>query len=187
MIRVNNNIAIETRTNGANTTYFETNAGDAIHIGVEAYAELNVVKLFTKHSRWGTVSFFNSFAYDDAKYVNGLYKGNQSEYAPAVIDRFGITYAYKRFSTTFLYSHTAKSFSDANNTVYSPDAEVGVIPAYTVMDWSATAKIKNYNIKFGVNNLSDARYFTVRTVEYPGPGIIPSIGRTIYLGFGARF
>ena len=183
----NNNIAIETRTNGANTTYFETNVGDALHIGVEAYAELNVVKLFTKHSRWGTVSFFNSFAYDDAKYVNGLYKGNQSEYAPAVIDRFGITYAYKRFSTTFLYSHTAKSFSDANNTVYSPDAEVGVIPAYTVMDWSATAKIKNYNIKFGVNNLSDARYFTFRTVEYPGPGIIPSIGRTIYLGFGARF
>ena len=183
----NNNIAIESRTNGANTTYFETNVGDAIHIGVEAYAELNVVKLFTKHSRWGTVSFFNSFAYDDAKYVNGLYKGNQSEYAPSVIDRFGITYAYKRFSTTFLYSHTAKSFSDANNTVYSPDAEVGVIPAYTVMDWSATAKIKNYNIKFGVNNLSDARYFTFRTVEYPGPGIIPSIGRTIYLGFGARF
>ena len=183
----NNNIAIETRTNGANTTYFETNVGDAIHIGVEAYAELNVVKLFTKHSRWGTVSFFNSFAYDDAKYVNGLYKGNQSEYAPAVIDRFGITYAFKRFSTTFLYSYTAKSFSDANNTVYSPDAEVGVIPAYTVMDWSATAKIRNYNIKFGVNNLTDARYFTFRTVEYPGPGIIPSIGRTIYIGFGARF
>ena len=183
----NNNIAIETRTNGANTTYFETNVGDAIHIGVEAYAELNVVKLFTKHSRWGTVSFFNSFAYDDAKYVNGLYKGNQSEYAPAVIDRFGITYAFKRFSTTFLYSYTAKSFSDANNTVYSPDAEVGVIPAYTVMDWSGTAKIRNYNIKFGVNNLTDARYFTFRTVEYPGPGIIPSIGRTIYIGFGARF
>ncbi len=183
----NNNIAFETNNSGPATTYFETNVGNARHIGVEAYAELNVVKLFTKHSRFGTVTFFNSFAYDDARYINGLYKGNKSEYAPAIIDRFGITYAYKRLSTTFLYSHTTKSFSDANNTVYSPDAEVGVIPAYTVMDWSATAKIKNYNIKFGVNNLTDARYFTFRTSEYPGPGIIPSIGRTIYVGFGARF
>lgn len=183
----NHNIAIETQGAGAATTYFETNVGDAQHIGVEAYGELNVVKLFTKHSRFGTVSFFNSFAYDDAKYVNGLYNGNRAEYAPAVIDRFGITYAYKRFSTTFLYSYTAKSFSDANNTVLSPDAEVGVIPAYTVMDWSATAKIKHYNIKAGVNNLSDSRYFTFRTVEYPGPGIIPSIGRTFYVGFGGTF
>jgi len=55
------------------------------------------------------------------------------------------------------------------------------------MDWSGTLKIKNYNIKFGMNNLADAKYFTFRTVEYPGPGIIPSVGRTIYVGFGARF
>ena len=183
----NKNIAIETQHTGANTTYFETNVGDAIHMGVEAYAELNVVKMFTKHSRFGTISFFNSFAYDDARYVNGMYKGNKAEYAPAVIDRFGITYAYKRLSTTFLLSHTAKSFSDASNTTFSSDAEVGIIPAYTVMDWSATLKIRKYNIKFGVNNLSDARYFTFRTVEYPGPGIIPSTGRTWYMGFGARF
>ena len=183
----NNNIAIETNGTAANPTYFETNVGDAVHIGLESYIELNIVKLFTKHSRIGTLSFFNSFAYDNAKYVNGLYNGNTAEYAPATIERFGITYAIKKFSTTFLFSNTAKSYADANNTVFSPDAEVGIIPAYTVMDWSATYKIKNYHLKFGVNNLTDARYFTFRTVEYPGPGIIPSIGRTIYIGFGARF
>ena len=183
----NNNIAIETFNPNTNPTFYETNVGDAVHIGIESYEEINVVKLFTKHSRVGTISFFNSFAYDHATYVNGLYKGNGAEYAPATIERFGITYALKRFSTTFLFSHTAKSFADAGNTVFSPDAEVGIIPAYTVMDWAASLKIKNYNIKIGVNNLADARYFTFRTVEYPGPGIIPSTARTMYVGFGARF
>ena len=65
---------------------------------------------------------------------------------------------------------------------------MGVIPAYTVIDWSASCKFKNnYNIKFGVNNLADNKYFTKRTDEYPGPGIIPAIGRSFYLGFGAHF
>lgn len=184
----NNNIAIEKMGTSANPTYFETNVGNANHIGIESYEELNVVKLFTRHSRVGTISFFNSFAYDHASYVTGLYKGNVAEYAPKTIERFGITYAIKRFSTTFLFSNTSKSFSDAGNTAtISPDAEVGIIPAYTVMDWAASLKIKNYNIKAGVNNLADAHYFTFRTIEYPGPGIIPSAGRTFYIGFGAKF
>ena len=184
----NNNIAIETITSGTDTSYYETNVGNAYHIGIESYEELNIVKLFTKHSRIGSISFFNSFSYDHATYVTGIFKGNQAEYAPKTIERFGITYALKGFSTTFLFSNTAKSFSDANNTtIESADAEVGVIPAYTIMDWSASLRIKNYNIKAGVNNLADAHYFTFRTIEYPGPGIIPSIGRTFYIGFGARF
>ncbi len=183
----NNNIAIETLNPTTNVSFFETNVGDAAHMGIESYVELNIVKLFTKHSRVGTVSFFNSFAYDNAKYINGLYNGNWAEFAPATIERFGLTYAIKGFSTTFLFSHTAKSYSDANNTVFSDDAEVGVIPAYTVMDWAATVKLKNYHIKFGMNNVADAKYFTMRTIEYPGPGIIPSLGRSIYVGIGARF
>lgn len=184
----NNNIAIETsNSNTPNTSYYETNVGNAVHIGTETYVELNVIKLFTKHSKVGTVSFFNSFAYDHAQYVNGLYKGNIAEYAPATIERFGITYAIKRFSTTFLFSNTSKQFSDASNTVVSPDAEVGIIPAYTIMDWAASLKIKNYNIKIGVNNLADTHYFTFRTIEYPGPGIIPSAGRTWYIGIGGTF
>jgi len=183
----NHTIAIETINPGTNATYFETNVGDATHIGLESYVELNVTKLFSGDPHTGSISFFNSFAYDQAKYINGLYKGNYAEFAPPTIERFGITYALNRFSTTFLFSNTAKSYTDANNTVFSPDAEVGVMPAYTVMDWSSTLKINNYHIKFGINNLTNERYFTLRTVEYPGPGIIPSIGRSFYVGFGASF
>jgi len=179
----NNAIAFETFP----TYVYETNVADAVHKGVETYVELNIVKLFTSNSKVGTISFFNSFAYDNAKYVNGLYQGNWAEFAPQTINRFGLTYTIKGFSTTYLISSVSKSFSDANNTVFSPDAEVGVMPAYTVMDWSATVKIKNYNIKFGINNVANTPYFTIRTVEYPGPGIIPSEGRNVYVGFGATF
>ena len=184
----NNEIAIETLTDESGNLYtYETNVANSVHEGVETYVELNIMKLFTDRSKIGTISFFNSFAYDNAKYVSGLYKGNWAEFAPMTIERVGVTYAAKKFSTTFLLSSTAKSFSDANNTLYSDDAEVGLIPSYQVMDWSATLKLKNYHIKLGVNNLADAKYFTMRTNEYPGPGIIPSIGRSIYIGFGAKF
>ena len=105
----------------------------------------------------------------------------------ANFSKFDMSDAYKNISTTFLMSNTSKSFADANNTVYSEDATVGVIPAYQILDWSAAIKIKNYNIKFGINNLADKKYFTLRTDEYPGPGIIPSIARTWYTGFGAKF
>jgi len=35
--------------------------------------------------------------------------------------------------------------------------------------------------------MAGASYFTRRTDEYPGPGIIPSIGRSFYIGFTAKF
>ena len=84
-------------------------------------------------------------------------------------------------------SSTGKSFGDANNTISNPDALIGVIPAYKVMDLSATYKIKMFSIKAGANNLGDAKYFTKRTDEYPGPGIIPAIGRSFYVSIGAKF
>ncbi len=184
----NNDIAFEDLKDANGNTYsYETNVANSVHYGAETYIELNIVKLFSSASKVGYISFFNSFAYDHATYVNGMYKGNQVEYAPPTIERFGLTYSIKDFSTTFLISNTAKEYSDANNTIYSPNALSGIIPAYTVMDWSSTIKIKKYHINFGVNNLADEKYFTFRAVEYPGPGIIPSMARSFYVGFGATF
>jgi Fe(3+) dicitrate transport protein len=33
----------------------------------------------------------------------------------------------------------------------------------------------------GVNNIADRAYFTRRATGYPGPGIIPSEGRSFYV------
>jgi len=183
-----NRIGLEelTDSNGNEYTY-RTNIANSVNKGVEAYIEFSPTKLINDNSA-NNISFFNSFAYDDAEYTTGPYKGNSVEYAPKIINRFGITYARKIFSTTFLISNTSNSFGDASNVVLSSDPVAGLIPSYTVMDWSATCKFKNnYNIKFGLNNLANEKYFTLRTDEYPGPGIIPAIGRSFYLSFGATF
>ncbi|MBU2045174.1 MAG: TonB-dependent receptor, partial [Bacteroidetes bacterium] len=88
---------------------------------------------------------------------------------------------------TYLLSYTSKSFGDASNAVTpSADAVAGLIPSYTVMDLALTLRLRNVNFKAGLNNLTDERYFTKRTDEYPGPGIIPSIGRSFYIGLGFK-
>ena len=110
------------------------------------------------------------------------------EYAPRTINRFGLTYCRSILSTTFVISHTAESYGDASNIPLSSDPVAGRIPGYTVMDWSATCRLpSHFLLKAGVNNLGNKRYFTKRTDEYPGPGIIPALGRSLYLSFGATF
>ncbi len=187
-LQYNNRVGLLVKTDGNGIQYpFSTNVGNSIHQGLETYIEFNPVKAFFEHKQW-SISFFNSLALINAKYVTGEYRGNFVAYAPSRIERFGTNLNKGRFSTTFLISTTAKSYSDARNSNSpSADAVAGVIPSYTVLDWSGTWRIKNYKIKFGVNNLADQRYFTLRTGEYPGPGIIPSIGRSFYLGIGAKF
>jgi Fe(3+) dicitrate transport protein len=187
-LQYNNRVGLTVKDDGKGNFYpYRTNVANSVHKGIESYIEFNPVKAFADAKKW-SLSFFNSLALINAKYVAGEYVGNYVEYAPTSIHRFGVNGIIGKFSTTFLISSTAKSFGDASNTVTpSTDAIAGVMPAYTVMDWSGTLHVRNYNIKFGVNNLADRKYFTLRTGEYPGPGIIPSIGRSLYIGFGARF
>ena len=80
--------------------------------------------------------------------------------------------------------YQSKAFGDAANTERSSNSIIGRIPGYSIIDWSATVSCKKFKFKAGVNNLSDKRYFTQRTDEYPGPGIIPSVGRSFYAGIG---
>ena len=63
----------------------------------------------------------------------------------------------------------------------------GYIPAYTAADISATYRIHQYCVKLGSNNIANKAYFTRRTDEYPGPGILPSIGRSFYVGISGKF
>jgi len=173
-----------TDQNGNPYTY-RTNVANSLHKGLESYVEFTPTKIAGQRSSRGNISVFSSFAYIDAKYSSGPFKGNQVEYAPRTILRCGITYSYKVFSTTFLFSHTSGSFADASNTVSSADAIVGWVPSYTVLDWSTTLHLKdNWNVKLGLNNLANQKYFTLRTDEYPGPGIIPAMDRSWYVSFG---
>lgn len=182
-LRYNDRIGVIETADGP----YRTNVADSEHKGLESYIEFSLAKAIAPSGRVD-FSFFNSLALVDAKYLDGDYAGNFVEYAPRVIDRLGATAGLHGFSTTFLVSYTGKSYGDAGNSESgSEDAVGGPIPPYTVIDWSATYRYKDYNLKFGVNNLDDRRYFTKRTDEYPGPGIIPSAGRGFYVGVGAKF
>ena len=186
-IKYKNKISTIEKTDDTLTYLYRTNVGSAEHKGIEAYVELNILNGLVASEKYGKLSIYNSFAYVDARYVAGDYTGKQVEYAPKYINRIGLNYTFKKFSMNAQYSHNASSYGDADNTYYSPDALIGIIPAYSVIDLSASYKVEKYRFKFGVNNLTNHQYFTLRTGEYPGPGIIPSIGRMIYTGITATF
>ncbi len=185
-----NEIGFETRTDVTGNQYeYETNVGAAVHKGIESYVEIHVFKLFPSlnTTKIGDFSFFNSYAYDDSRYVAGPYNGNLEELAPMNIERLGINYTYKKLSLTALYSYTSLSYEDANNTVFSTNAEIGLVPAYHVLDFSSSYKLSKYDFTFGISNLLNAKYFNFRANEYPGPGIIPAPGINFYVGVSARF
>lgn len=202
-VNYNNRIGTITQTNAANQRYqFRTNLGRSVSQGFEGYIEFDPVTAFFKKSKIGYISMFASMAYIDATYrdfkttsvVNGQIiesnlSGKRVENAPRKINRFGVTYNKKGFSITWQMSDIGKAYADASNTeVANAAATTGVIPAYTVQDLSASFKfLKHYNVKAGVNNLTDERYFTRRAGGYPGPGILPADGRTFYVSAGFKF
>jgi Fe(3+) dicitrate transport protein len=172
---------------GSSAPYtLRTNVANSVHQGLESYVEFNLLKYLDQHSKRG-LSIFNSLALIDAKYTTGEFKGNRVEASTKYINRIGLTYSDKKLSGTMQMSNVGDAFGDATNARVSSDPVAGYIPAYSVFDASATYRINRYSLKAGMNNIADKKYFTLRADEYPGPGIIPSIGRSFYVGISAKF
>lgn len=163
---------------------FRTNIGDARVYGLEAYAEADLWRLaFGQNSRPSLSLFFN-FSWLDGQYVTGQrqYVGNAVELIPPFSLKAGFTFQYKSFRASYLYSHVQQQFSDATNAEFVANATRGIIPAYSVMDFSTSYEWGRFRLQAGVNNLADAAFFTRRATAYPGPGIIPAEGRRFYVG-----
>ena len=163
--------------------------------------EFSPIKAFIDDSKWGDISCFASYSYTDARYgnfkvitlVDGAlqeknYDNNKIENAPEHILRTGITYTWKGLSLTTQYSYVGEAFADANNTVEpTANGQNGLIPAYSVWDLTLSYRQSaNFTVKAGVNNVADAQYFTRRSGGYPGPGLLPADGRTVFLSVGYR-
>jgi len=168
-----------------------TNVGNSISKGFEGYAEFNFIRAFTQN-KLADLLLFSSYGYTNAEYStnhkDANTKGKKVENAPAHIVRSGISAGYKNVLLTGQVSYVSEAFSDANNTVTpTANANNGLIPSYTVSDLTATYKFsKNLNIKAGVNNVFDERYFTRRAGGFPGPGLLPADGRNFFISFGAK-
>ncbi len=184
----NKRIGVTLATDPITGDYYSVrkNIANSVHQGIESYIEFNILKYFNSQSKFG-LSIFNSFAYVDAKYTTGEFKGKRVEAAAKTINRVGLIFSTSKLSTTLQVNSVGDAYGDASNATSSEDPVAGYIPAYTVLDWSASYKLKNFAIKLGANNLTDKSYFTRRTDEYPGPGIIPAVGRSFYIGFTAKF
>lgn len=169
-----------------------TNVGASTSKGVETYIEFNPVRAFSK-SVHSDIILFSSYSYTDARYSGNHQdantKGKKVENAPQDILRTGISVGYKGFLFTTQLSHVGAAFSDANNTTTpSMNGNTGIIPSYSIIDLTATYKFsKKMNIKAGINNLNDTRYFTRRAGGYPGPGALPADGRNFFISIGAKF
>jgi Fe(3+) dicitrate transport protein len=174
------------RDDSGNEYTYRTNVANSVNKGIEAYIEFNLLKFLNASNKKG-LSIFNSFAFIDAKYTSGEFKGNRVEAAAKYINRIGLIYNDSRFSATFQANNVGDAYGDATNAKESEDPVAGYIPAYTVLDLSATYKLHRWAFKAGINNIADEMYFTRRTDEYPGPGIIPAIGRSFYAGVTVKF
>lgn len=179
---------------GANHLYLTT-IGNAEAKGVEAYTELSLIRGFNPQSG-SDLRLFNTLAYTHGRYTSGSInnagvnvslKGNKIEGTPDWTNRTGLTYLTGHITSTVLFSYVSKQFSDANNTAFNPTGATGVVPAYKLVDLAFNYSfLKNYQVNFNINNLTDQKYFTRRINMYPGPGILPGDGVSFNIGLGVK-
>jgi Fe(3+) dicitrate transport protein len=169
---------------------YRTNVGRAIIAGVEAYAETDVLQMIKPEIKEWTGVVFANTAFIKSEYIESQVRnveGKEVEFVPAWNVKSGIRFGYRDLKASFQYSYMAKQFSDATNELTpDPGAVIGVIPSYSILDLSLSYDFKKFRIEGSVNNLANNMYFTRRATGYPGPGIIPSDGRSFFLTLQAR-
>lgn len=203
-LQYNNRIGVIVQQRGDGSFYnYRTNVGNSRSKGLESLIEFSPIKAFTQNRSWGDINLFVSYSYTDARYedfkvitknssnqlIESNLKNKRIENAPEHMLRTGLTYSYKGLILTGQLNWVDKTYADANNTVTpSANAQNGLISAYKVADLTATYNFsKQLNMKAGINNLSDERYFTRRAGGYPGPGALPADGRTFFVSVAAIF
>jgi Fe(3+) dicitrate transport protein len=169
----------------AGTTLKErTNIGDALNSGIEIFTEFDFLNAINSKSKQ-QLSLFVNAAYIQAFYVRSKepnYINKQVEYVAPIILRGGLKYKVKKWSTQIQASYTSDQFSDASNAIEpTGDAVIGLVPFYFVMDFSTRYQISDkWRLELSVNNLTNQKYFTRRASGYPGPGILPSDGISVF-------
>jgi Fe(3+) dicitrate transport protein len=160
------------------TFRLRTNLADASIWGAEALAEWSL----WRRTRSDASAFVNlaltTAAYDAS--APSTVAGNEVELVPGVNVKTGASVRAGALRVAAQLTHVGAQFSDASNAQRVPSAIEGVIPAYTVADVSAEYEAGRFGLEAGVTNVADARYFTRRATGYPGPGILPAEGRSLY-------
>lgn len=188
-MRYNGRIGSLLKNDGISEYRYRTNIADSRVLGLEAFGEINVLKYLLPTSK-ATLFAFATGSLTDARYINTEDRSvldKRMELAPIMLLRSGLQLGLGKFSASLQMAHTARQFTDATNAIRTVNAVDGEIPAYTVIDFSSRYKTRHWALEAGINNLANSIYFTRRAEAYPGPGIIPSDGRSAYLGLQLNF
>jgi Fe(3+) dicitrate transport protein len=162
-----------------------TNIAASRNIGIESFASVNLARLIKSFSVKTDWSVFVNASVLNARYIqskDASIQNKEVEMVPPIILRSGTTFKKQQWKIGFQFNYIAQHFSDATNAKLTSTAVEGIIPAYTVADISASYQFKKWlSLEFSSNNLFNEKYFTRRAESYPGPGIIPSDGRSFFL------
>lgn len=164
-----------------------SNLGTGVTYGAEALIDWSINKTFMKGNDNFKWNIFTNTAVTKSEYIKSKNEnliGNEVEFVPLFNVKTGTGIGYKNFLTSFQFTYLSSQFTNAQNDATKKDDNTsginGQIPAYYVMDLSASYKWKYFKLEAGVNNITDNWYFTRRATGYPGPGIIPSEPRVFY-------
>jgi Fe(3+) dicitrate transport protein len=187
------------RENG--TAYqLRKNLGNSHSRGAEIFISFDPLALSKVSSKLGNFKIWTSISYTNAIYtqlsstkieggvvVTTDLSNKKVENAPEFTNRFGATYSYRFFEVNYVFHWVGGSYADATNQ-REPNAAatLGYIPSYYVMDLNLSMNFlkDRLNVKAGVSNLTNSRYFTRRAGGYPGPGILPAEPRSFFMSLG---
>ncbi|WP_460623624.1 TonB-dependent receptor domain-containing protein [Hymenobacter tenuis] len=179
---------------------YRDNIGRALILGVESYAEADMLRVLRPSAepgrwRWST---FGNVSVIRSRYTQSQNRevvGKQVEFVPNVNLKAGMQGGFGPVKASVQFTYLSDQFSEATNAPNSPNdarpdpslAVVGLVPAYQLLDASVSWERRWLKLEGSVNNLTDTRYFTRRATGYPGPGILPSDGRSYFLTVAVKW
>lgn len=181
----NNRIGIKL-DNRANRV--RTNIGNALIVGTESLINFIIHRHIENNKKIFQAKTFLNSSYTYSRYLssdNNNVTGNTVEFIPTINIKSGLALDYKKLNASIQYSYTSTQYTDAQNSQASLTNDlragiIGQIPSYQIIDFSLACDFRRFVVQGGFNNLLDRSYYTRRATGYPGPGIIPSDGRSFY-------
>lgn len=156
------------------------NVGRAIHRGVEASVQYDVLRRVLGGPSKNTLNVYANALLLDAEFKAGLVPGRAPQYAPDHLVRTGVVFTRgSGLKLGFTGTLSADAFADDANTAQR------YVPAYAVWDLTAEAKIPNTPLRViaGVNNVFDEDYYN----RVRPDGIDPAPRRNYYVGAALEF
>ncbi|WP_161596840.1 TonB-dependent receptor family protein [Chitinophaga vietnamensis] len=166
---------------------YDANAGVSRNIAGSTHKG---VELELQTTEWKGLSAFVTGAWQEARITEGDNKGNYLRYAPVQLASAGVQYSHKIgegvFNANVAFNYVGKQYSDESNSeVASANGFNGPIPAYHYAGLHLNYERKHWGARFGVNNITDEKYFN-RRWDFWG-GIMPAPGRNFQSSVFVKF